>query len=153
MRVNIELIIKILALIFPILLFVFKSILPSIAEAVYKNKTRETEQAKIELLHFPVDLLFVAISYNIPKIIEVFTDLFYFSELNNDNIKKYQELILSNVLYSSTTFFLLLIIPFYVFGTRIAEKQYFSGKKKTVFCIEIPLYIGAIFLIWVSLFL
>lgn len=145
--------VKILALIFPILLFLFKYILPSIAESVYKNTTREKEQAKVELLHFSVDLLFVAISYTIPKIIEVVSNLSSFATINEDNIKAYQKLISSIVMYCSTTVFLLLIIPFYVFGTKIAEKRYFSNKKKTMFYIEIPLYIGAIFLIWVSLFL
>jgi len=147
------LIVKILALIFPILLFLFKYILPSIAEAVYKNTTREKEQAKVELLHFPVDLLFVAISYTIPKIIEAVSGLSSFATVNEENIKAYQELISSIVMYCSTTVFLLLIIPFYVFGTKIAEKRYFSNKKKTMFYIEIPLYIGAMFLIWISLFL
>lgn len=35
------LLIKVLALVFPIILFVFKYILPSIAEAAYKNTKRE----------------------------------------------------------------------------------------------------------------
>lgn len=146
-------IVKILALVFPILLFLFKYILPSLAETVYKNTKREKEQAKVELLHFPVDLLFVAISYTIPKIIENVSDLSEFSTINETNIGMYKEFIASIIIYCSSTVFLLLIIPFYVFLTKLAEKYYFCDNKKVTWIIEILLYIIAIFLIWISLFI
>ena len=57
--------IKLLALACPVVLFVFKYLLPSFAEEAFSNKRRARGQAIIEFIHFPVDLLFVAISYTI----------------------------------------------------------------------------------------
>lgn len=147
------LIAKILALIFPILLFIFKYILPSIAETVFTNKSKEKEQIKIELLHFSVDLLFVAIGYNVPKIIEITSNLYALTVVSDKNIKIYQELMMNAIKYSATTFFILFIIPFYVLGSKLAEKWYFEDKKTQMLFVEIILYMSAFFLIWISLFL
>ena len=145
------LIIKILALIFPILLFVFKYILPSIAEAVYNNTIREKEQVKIELIHFPVDLLFVAISYTIPKIVEVTTELSLLDILDEKNIQVYQGLINDLAMYCAETVVALLVIPFAVFFTKIAENDYFKKRRRWILHVVLWYFI-AIVLIVVSLF-
>lgn len=146
------LLIKVLALVFPIILFVFKYILPSIAEAAYKNTKREKKQMKIELIHFPVDLLFVAISYTIPRIIEVSSELSLMGKENNIDLNYYQDCWMAFILYFSLSILLLLLVPFYVFGTKVAEKYYFSKNFRGMFWILIPSYVFVVFLIWLSIF-
>lgn len=147
-----NLIVKLLALAFPVLLFIFKYILPSIAEAAFKNTKREKEQVKIELIHFPVDLLFVAISYTVPQLVEVITELLAIWELKDLDINLCKELISNFVRYFSLSIFVLLLIPFYVFGTKVAEKWYFSKNIKGMYGILIPSYILGLLLIWLSIF-
>lgn len=143
--------IKVLALVCPVVLFVFKYILPSFAEEAFTNKKRARGQAKIELIHFPVDLLFVAISYTIPKIIEVANQ---FSEMDNQTgnlTAEYKEMINRIVIYSAESIFIIMLVPFFVFITKFAENNYFQKKKlwvvQTVGC-----YLLAAWLIWLSIF-
>ena len=144
-------IIKVLALFFPVLLFVFKYILPSWAEGVYTNKKREKEQVKIEVLHFPVDLLFVAVGYTIPKIIEVTSQLATIDNLTQDLMDKYKSLIESVGGYCAESFFILMLVPFIVFATKFAETNYYRKRKRwiaqTIIC-----YVIAAGLIWISIF-
>ena len=147
-----DLLVKILALAFPIVLFIFKYILPSIAEAAYKKTTREKEQVKIELIHFPVDLLFVAIGYTIPQIIDITSKMSSVVMEKSSDIATYQELLSSFVINFGLSIFILLLIPFYVFGTKLAEKYYFSKNLKLLFVILLPSYVISIFLIGFSIF-
>lgn len=147
-----DLLVKVLALVFPTVLFVFKYILPSIAEAAYKNTKREKKQMKIELIHFPVDLLFVAISYTIPQIIEVTSELSLMGKADNIDLNYYQDCWAAFILYFSLSILILLLVPFYVFGSKIAEKYYFSKNFRGMLFILIPSYAFVIFLIWLSIF-
>lgn len=146
-----RLIVKILALFFPILLFVFKYILPSWAEGAYTNKKREKEQAKIETIHFPVDLLFVAIGYTIPKIIEVTSQLAFMENITEDSVDEYRRLITCVGIYCAESFVILMVVPFFVFATKFAENNYYKKKKRwiaqTVLC-----YIVSAGIIWISIF-
>lgn len=145
------LIIKILALFFPLLLFVFKYILPSWAESAYTNRKREKEQLKIEALHFPVDLLFVAVGYTIPKLIEVTSQMTSIENFTEEIMDEYQKFITDVLIYSAESFLVLMLVPFIVFVTKFAENNYFRKKKRwiaqTLFC-----YVVAIGLIWISIF-
>ena len=145
------LIIKVLALFFPVLLFVFKYILPSWAEGIYTNKKREREQVKIEALHFPVDLLFVAVGYTIPKIIEVTSQLATMENTTQDLMDEYRSLIESVGVYCAESFLILMLVPFIVFATKFAATNYYRKKKRwiaqTIIC-----YAIAVGLIWISIF-
>lgn len=142
---------KVLALAFPILLFIFKYILPSIAEAVYKKTEREKEQVKIELIHFPVDLLFIAISYTIPKIIELTSRLSLLVKLQPMDIDTYKELLSKCFINFSLSMFILLLIPFCVFVTKLVEKYYYSESNKW-YKILFLVYFVAISLVCLSIF-
>lgn len=142
---------KLLALFFPILLFIFKYILPSLAEEAYSNKKREKEQAKIEALHFPVDLLFVAVGYTIPKIIEVNTQLATMQSITKDLIDEYRRLVTCAGIYYAVSFVILMLVPFFVLITKFAENNYYKGKKRwraqTFGC-----YLISMGMIWISIF-
>lgn len=143
--------VKILALFFPILLYVFKYILPSWAEGAYTNRKREKEQAKIELLHFPVDLLFVAVGYTIPKIIEVTSQLALMEKITEDLVEEYRRLVTYVGIYCAESFAILMLVPFFVFATKFAENNYYKGKKRwivqTVSC-----YVISMGIIWITIF-
>lgn len=144
-------VVKILALFFPILLYVFKYILPSLAEEVYTNKKREKEQAKIEAIHFSVDLLFVAVGYTIPKIIEITSKLTMMESMTTNVVSEYKSLVVSFVIYSIESFVILMLVPFIVFVTKFAENNYYRKKKRwivqTVIC-----YLISGGMIWLSIF-
>ena len=146
-----SLIVKVLALFFPILLFVFKYILPSLAEEIYTDKKREKEQAKIEALHFPVDLLFVAVGYIIPEIIEVTTQLAAMENITQDLVVEYERLIVCIGVYCAEVFVILMLVPFMVFGTKFAENNYYKKKYRwiaqTILC-----YFVSGGMIWISIF-
>jgi len=143
--------IKILALVFPILLFLFKYILPSWAEQVYTNKTREKKQAKIEAIHFPVDLLFVAIGYTVPKIIEVTNQLASMKCITPDLMNEYKELIKCVGIYCGESVAILMLVPFVVFATKFAENNYYGSRKRWIVQ-TLGCYLVAIGMIWVSIF-
>lgn len=143
--------IEILALVFPVLLFLFKYVMPAWAEEVYTNKKREREQVKIEAIHFPVDLLFVAVSYTIPKIIEVTSQLAVMDKLTEDMMSEYQRLIQCILVYGAESFLCLLLVPFFVFLTKSAENNYFKKKRRWILQ-AFAAYLIAGGLIWVSVF-
>ena len=124
---------KIIALLLPMLLFGFKYGLPWLAEEVYTKRKREKEQIKIELLHFPVDLLFVAISYTISKIIEVSSQLTLMESVTVESISEYKLLISYLVVYSTESLVILLLVPIFVFLTKLSENNYYKKKRKWIF--------------------
>lgn len=143
--------IKVLALICPIVLFIFKYILPSFAEEAFSNKKRARGQVKIELIHFPVDLLFVAISYAIPKIIEVSTQFTKMANPSEDLTNQYPILVNKIVFYSAESIVILMLVPFFVFFTKFAENNYYKKRKRWI-AQTIGCYLAACFLIWLSVF-
>lgn len=144
-------IVKILAIIFPLILFIFKYILPSMAEVVYNNTTREKKQIKIELMHFPIDLLFVAISYTIPKIVETTTQLAAITAIDQTSIVLYQKLIRDVAIYCTETVVMLMGLPFVVLFTKMIEKNYYKKAKRWVAQVVI-LYLVSMASILLSLF-
>lgn len=143
--------IKILALICPIVLFVFKYILPSLAEEAFSNKKRGRGQAKIEIIHFPVDLLFVAISYTIPKIIEVANLCTELEDQGENLTTQYKKIIGEIVVYSAESIIILMLVPFFVFVTKFAENNYYQKRKRWIFQTMVC-YLIASTLIWFSIF-
>lgn len=144
--------IKILAVFFPILLFLFKYILPWIAETAHGVPSGKKTQLVVELIQFPVDLLFVAIGYVIPQIVDVIFDLSHIDIAKEQNLANYQNLIFTlgrNCVY---TVILLLLVPFFVFISKISLKKYFGDKKPQAFFITLALYIIAGTAIWLSVF-
>lgn len=144
--------IKILAVFFPILLFLFKYILPWTSEIAHDIPSGQKTQILVELIQFPVDLLFVAIGYMIPQIIEVIFDLSHIDVAQEKDLTNYHSLVYAlgrNCVY---TFILLLIVPFLVFISKIALKKFFSDDKPQTFFIVIFLYMIAGASIWFSIF-
>lgn len=155
--------IKSLMIAAPILLFLFKYILPSLAEKAYNNDSQEKEQIKIELLHFPVDLLFVSTSYAIPKIVEVVSALKSYAAkiktagTNAAIINQYQaglSLAISKLnRYFAISILSIILISFFVLITKVAEREYFSGNKRGYLIRTIILYIISAVMVIVSIYL
>lgn len=145
-------IVKILAIIFPVILFIFKYILPSMAEAIYNNTTREKKQIKIELIYFPIDLLFVAISYTIPKIVETTAELTKLIAIDKDTIIIYKQLLINIIIYCTETIIMVMFLPFVVFFVKMIIKNFYKKKKRWVVQILV-LYLITIASIFVSLFI
>lgn len=141
-------IIKILAVFFPVLLFLFKYILPWLAETVDKVPSGKRTKIKVELIQFPVDLMFVAIGYTIPQIIEIIFDLSIINEIASD----YNQLIIELFRNCIFTFSALLVIPFFVFGSKMAMNSFFSKDKAKMISILAFLYLIAVISIWFSIF-
>lgn len=142
-----------LPILFPIILFLFKYILPSICESIYKKTKREKKQIIIELIHFPVDLFFIAISYSIPKILEINTLISSLLTEKADNVNALIELTSRFNSNFALLLIMLIILPFCVFGTKRAEKNYFSKNQKGLFGILLPAYGFAIIFICLSIIL
>lgn len=126
--------------------------MPSWAEQVYTNKVREKKQAKIEALHFPVDLLFVAIGYTIPKIIEGTIQVANTEPVTPDMVNKYTELVRRVGIYWGESIVILMLVPFVVFATKFAENNYF-GRRKRWIAQTLGCYLVAIGMIWISIFI
>lgn len=141
-------IIKILAVFFPVLLFLFKYILPWLSEMLHKVPSGKRTKIKVELMQFPVDLLFVAIGYTIPQIIEIIFDLSIINTITDD----YNRLILKLFRNCTLTFLALLVIPFFVFITKIAVDSFFSKNWTKMIFLLIFLYLFAAGSIWFSIF-
>lgn len=145
-------IIKILAVIFPVLLFLFKYILPWLAEAANDVPSGKRTQIKVELIQFPVDLMFVAIGYTIPQIIEIILDLSIINITNDSGASDYNKLILALSKNCVFTVAALLVIPFFVFGSKVALNDFFSKKFIKMTIVLLLLYLLAAISIWFSIF-
>lgn len=135
--------IKILAGIFPGLLFLFKYLLPALAEAVIPDKEFNMEQIKLELLQFPLDMMFVAISYVIPKIIEI---------LNTAGVAK-GEILQEVIIYFAICIIMLFLLPFLVFLSKLCVKWHYQGKNRDRNILGVILYIISIGCIAISMFI
>ena len=148
-----------LLIIFPILLFGFKNFLPIICERIFSGSDLKGVWAKTaeELIQFPVDLLFIAISYTIPKIIDT---IYTLSSLKASNLIEESELVSSysqyckNLLnYSVRCFILLIMLPAFVLFTKLAIKLGDEKKITRQILLTIVLYALSIVAVIYSLFI
>ena len=137
--------IELFAIAFPMLLFLFKYILPIIAEACFSNQEISITKLCEEFIQFPIDMMFIAISYIIPKIIQVIS---LASEVESSDFP-----VQSLLLYCGIGFIMLLLLPFLVFVSKLAVKRHYQKKKLSCNVIAIILYIVSILCIICSLFL
>ena len=138
-----DLFIKLLGVIFPIILFIFRYLLPARFEKALTNKKKEKKQIIIELIHFPNELLMVSVGYTIPKTIE-------YLQLLADNPPD-QDFVLSlmyNIIFSLVVIGLL---PFLIAQTKVIENYYFSNRHKRVWIQSVSIYILCILAIILSL--
>jgi len=138
-------IITLCGLLFPIVLFFVRYVLTAAYESVLTNKTKERKQILIELIHFPNDLLMVAVGYTVPKIIK---NLQLF--INSMTIDK-STIITNTLLNICFTLLIFIILPFVVAFTKKSEGLYFAQKKKKAAIIDIIVYLVSLSLLIISL--
>lgn len=143
----------------PVLLFVFKNFFPLVCERVFSDRSLRGVWAKTleELLQFPVDLLFIAISYTAPKIIDT---IYALSVLKTDNTIEMDELINLNYQYSQNLmnyyvrcFVMLIMLPIFVLFTKYAIKLGDERKRGRQIFLTLFLYAISIGAVIYSLFL
>lgn len=118
--------------------------LPGIGKKVY-GKKNGMDGIKIELIHFPIDLLFVAISYTIPKIIEMILRIPILTEQSLNTI--YLQLFWSCI----EIVCILMMLPFMVVWSDAIEENYY--KQKGLWLVQVFLqYAIAMIMIIISLF-
>lgn len=155
--------IKILAVVIPLLLFLLKYEIPKLAEEAYTGEKSEKEQIIIELLHYPVDLLFISIGYAFPKIVEVVMLLKEYAisieKCTDDNAEMLQiylseqtDAVSQLSFLVSISIFILFLVPFFVLLTKVNEKKYFNNNKKRCIINSILLYIISIVFIILIVF-
>ena len=110
-------------IILPVLLFIFKDFFPVFCERVFLKHSLSGLWAKMvdKLLQFPVDLLFIAISYTVPKVIEITSKL---SLISIENMIDAQKLI-NNYSIEIKNYYIrcgimFVILPFLVIFTKYA---------------------------------
>ena len=133
-------IINILAIVFPVLLFVFKYILPFLAQAAMSEQEINFTEIIEEILQFPLDLMFIAISYNIPKVINALT------------LEEELEQKSALIRYCTISLFMLLVLPFFVFLAKLAIKMHYKRNMCGRNIIEVCLYVISVACIILSLF-
>ncbi|MBD5160900.1 MAG: hypothetical protein HDT14_02560 [Oscillibacter sp.] len=140
---------KVLVIIFPILLFAFKYVLPIIAEAAYSKEKPNYIKLLEELFEFPLDIIFIAISYIIPKIIEIL-NLLAAKTLENQDISQY---VVEVMFYFGISIFMLFLLPFLVFLVKLAINYHHQNDQKARNILVGILYVISIACIAFSLFL
>lgn len=150
--------IKVLAIICPVVLFLVKYALPTLAEEALTKRRRSRVQLLIELIHFPVDLLFVVIGYTIPKIIETYTQFTALkdtmektAEFTKELVHQYENICWEILVYSGESILTVVLVSFMVFITKIAENNYYQKRKRWILQ-TLGCYLIAGILIWVSIF-
>ena len=133
-------------LILPVLLFLFKYVLPARFEAVLSNKKKEQKGIIKELIHYPNDLLMIAIGYTVPKTFEYLILISSYPAQAQSHVFG----LLWNILF---TIIVLVCIPFMVSHTKGIEKSYWAGDKKRVKKHSIFLYVLSSVAIIISLIL
>ena len=132
--------VKIILFLAPIVLFMFKNLLPIIGEAAFSNNGFNIEQLKEEVVQLSTDFLFASISYLLPKIVELIRvcrettieinntdtpiDFNMFYEVLNGYYGKL-------ITYIIICFAFLVMLPFSVFLNKLAI-SYGDADKKTV---------------------
>ena len=137
--------IKLLGIVFPIVLFLFRYIFPAQFEKALSQKKQEEKQVIIELLHFPNEMLMISVGYTIPKTIE------YLRLLGGSTVGAESTVsLLLNILFSMI---IIGCLPFVVARTKIIEKYYFKGEHRKVRVQSIVLYVLCVIAIIISLIL
>lgn len=145
-------------IILPILLFVFKDFFPELCELIFKYKSLKGLGANMhdKILLFPVDLLFIAISYTTPKVVEVIAELSLISTKFTDDAQKFNHLnqyypkLLNYYLRCGIMF---VILPFMVIFTKYAVLISDNNKKFGSVMYTIIHYVISITAVIYSLFL
>lgn len=144
-------------IILPILLFVFKDFFPEFCEHVFSKHSLCGLWAKMvdKILQFPVDLLFIAISYTVPKVIEITAKLSTISIENMDDAKELINLYSREIRnYYIRCGIMFIILPFLVIFTKYAillgDDE---SKRKQQIALTVVHYIISIVAVVYSLFL
>lgn len=146
-------------IILPILLFGFKNFLPIICERVFSDHSLHGIGVKTveELIQFPVDLLFIAIGYTIPRINDTISAI---SLLETNDLLEANELVSLNnqycqnlINYGTRCFIMLVALPVFVLLTKYAIKLGDEQKHPQQILLTIVLYVFSIWAIVYSLFL
>lgn len=146
-------------IILPILLFVLKNFFPLVCERVFSDHSLRGIWAKTveELLQFPVDLLFIAISYTASKTIDT---IYALSSLKTDSTFASDKLIDLNYQYAQNLLnynvrclVMLIILPVFVLFTKYAIKLGDEKKRRRQILLTISLYVVSIGAVIYSLFL
>ena len=143
----------------PVLLFIFKYVFPMVCERVFSDRSCSGMGAKVieELIQFPVDLLFISISYTAPKIIDT---IYKLSSLKTDSTNLSNQLVALNLQYTQNLinycircFVMLILLPAFVILTKYAIKL--GDEKKSVCQIIFTLFLYTVSILSVvySLFL
>ena len=140
-----DLLIKLLGIVFPIVLFLFRYILPARFEKALSKKKKEEKQIIIELIHFPNELLMVSVGYTIPKTIEYLQLL-----ANNTAEQNFVINLLFNIVFS---IIVVGCLPFLIAQTKVIENYYFSHQYKKVWIQSVTIYILCVVAIILSLIL
>ena len=109
-------------LLLPVLLFLFKYVLPALFEAALSNKKKERKGIVKELIHYTNDLLMLAIGYTIPKTIKHLISISNYPYQAQTHVVG----LLMNIMF---TIIVLIGIPFMVSYTKIIENMYWAGEK------------------------
>jgi len=148
-----ELIVNIAELIFPFILFIFKSYIPYRIK-IYSAKRNPQiiadvkKEMGIEIIRFPSDLLMIAAAYDLAKLLPYINILI--DETGNmardafNNIMIYLGLLIGIIF---------ILLPLCVIATRKCESLYFpdSGtqpKKRKSVIFEVLIYLGALTLVF-----
>lgn len=123
---------KICALVMPLILFMSKYLLPYLSSKAHNSKCKNI---RVEIIHFPVDMLFIAIAYITPKIAQDISAV----QLTPSSFKAF-------VLFG----LMLYLIPYYVLATDILETAF--NEKKRIIHWMLLVYIGAVVLIILTFF-
>ena len=146
-------------IVLPILLFLLKNFFPLVCERVFSDHDLRGVWVKTleELIQFPVDLLFIAISYTAPKVIDT---IYVLSNLKTDSSISSEKLAELNYQYSQNLinynircFVMLIMLPVFVLLTKLAIKLGDEQKKKQQFYVALVLYSISIGFVVYSLFL
>lgn len=144
-------------IILPILLFVFKDFFPECCECIFSKHSLCGLWAKMvdKLIQFPVDLLFIAISYTVPKVIEITAKLSTISIENMDDakelIKLYSQEITNYYIRCGIMFIILtFLVIFTKYAVLLGDNE---SKRKQQIALTVVHYIISIIAVIYSLFL
>ncbi len=155
---------NLLLILFPILLFLLKNFFPLFCTKVFSEKNLKGIKTKIieEFLQFPVDILFIAISYTIPRAIDVLNELTNLKlqlklDISEETIRQIIEQIelcnkcLFNYFIRDTI--MLVLLPIITVSTKYSIKLGDENKRFNQIILTISLYAISIGAVIYSLFL
>jgi hypothetical protein len=113
-----------IALALPAILFFVKNILPVLFNDFDKSRGKWVG-VLVDFIHFPLDIIMVAISYTIPKTITNIYLWFGNSQKNPEVIKTAASVTVFNICF---TILMAFTLPFVVALLKRAEDKYFENK-------------------------